>query len=36
MRNKTLVAGAIGLLAAMAVGIIMMVIDVIVEAINNG
>jgi hypothetical protein len=36
MRNKALVAGAIGLLVAMVVGFIAMVIDVIVEAINVG
>ena len=36
MRNKALVAGAIGLLAAMIIGFILMVADVIIEAINVG
>lgn len=36
MRNKALVAGAIGLLVAMVVGFVLMAIDVIIEAINVG
>lgn len=36
MRNKLLIGGAVGLLAAMVIGIAAMILDVIIEAISVG